>query len=124
MAYDIFGDYYESYQDIYERVLPTINNLEKYKLCYKNGTKQGFSLSRVVEDYSITNCNGFYFIYYYDKLVYIGECSGKNTIHTRISRFIKTILGNNSPDENHPAAEKHLWFLVTLLMDLKSLCWK
>lgn len=110
MAYDIFGEYYESYQDIYERILPSVVNLQRYKIRYNEGTKQGFSLSNVSESFSITNCNGFYFIYYSGKLVYIGECSGKNTIHTRISKFIKTILGNNTPDENHPAAEKHLCF--------------
>ena len=121
MAYDIFGEYYESTQDIYEKILPVVKTLKKYNLFYNSGTKQGFSLisNNIDENVSKTNCNGFYFIFYRGILVYIGECSGKNTIHTRISRYIKTILGNNTEDETHPAAQKHLNFFGKFVDDFE-----
>ena len=34
--------------------------------------------------------------------------SGMNTIHTRISRFVKTLLGNNTEKEDHPAASQFM----------------
>lgn len=106
MEMNLLGDYYRNEDDLFRELL-RIKPI-KYPIFHVPGTKQGIIIEHPVHGKPNTNCNGFYVIYKYDVPVYVGQCSGMNTIHTRISRFVKTILGNNTEKEDHPAASQFM----------------
>jgi hypothetical protein len=106
MGINLLGEYYKTYDELFDELL-SVTPI-KYPIFHVSGTKQGVIIEHPIHGVPKTNCNGFYIIYKHDTPIYVGQCSGKNTIHVRISRFVKTLLGNNTEMENHPAATEFM----------------
>jgi hypothetical protein len=106
MEMNLLGEYYRTPDDLFRELLRV--KPIKYPLYHTVGTKQGVIIEHPVHGKPNTNCNGFYVVYKYNTSIYVGQCSGKNTIHTRISRFVKTLLENNTEKEDHPAAREFM----------------
>lgn len=106
MEMNLLGNYYRNADDLFRELL-RIKPI-KYSIFHVPGTKQGIVIEHPIHGKPNTNSNGFYIIYKYDVPIYVGQCSGMNTIHTRISRFVKTLLGNNTEKEDHPAASQFM----------------
>lgn len=106
MEMNLVGEYYKTPDDLFREIMrmPRI----KYNLFHQHGTKQAVILDHPIHGKPNTNCNGFYVIFNHNVPVYVGQTSGKNTIHRRLSRFVKTLLGNNTERENHPAADEFM----------------
>lgn len=106
MEMNLVGQYYKTPDDLFRELMR--RDLIKYDITHILGTKQGISIEHPVHGKADTNCNGFYVIYKFGQPVYVGHTAGKNTIHTRLSRWVKTLLGNNTEKEDHPAAKKYI----------------
>ena len=106
MEMNLVGEYYKTSDDLFRELIR--RKKIRYDIIHILGTKQGISIEHPIHGKADTNCNGFYVIYKFGEAVYVGQCSGMNTIHTRISRFVKTLLGNNTEKEDHPAASQFM----------------
>jgi hypothetical protein len=105
MYTNLVGELVLEPKDVAKFVLESEEFNQKYRLMISRKTKMGFSLhSNFGKPPRLSEKTGIYAIYRGDDLFYIGAT--ENSIHNRVARFLKEVLGNSTIRENHPAATK------------------
>lgn len=98
MIRDIFGNFVVTASDYATKIAQELKHTNVISIKPRWETDKG-----VIADDFIDGA-GIYFIYYKDKLVYIGHTN--NSIRDRIGRWFAGVRGTERYDEKHPAAHK------------------